>query len=209
MRGAPEGHLTEVARESTKGSFSVNRTMIRGITAATIGSGLLIAAAVVGPAIANGAESEYDWNRPLPIAEQNAAAHWTVERVPSLRHLDWGHPHRHAHRVASRSSQRASLTGSPQTVAHAMVLRRGWGESGWSCLDELWNRESGWETYATNSSSGAYGIPQALPGYKMAAAGSDWRTNPVTQITWGLDYIASDYGSPCVALSHSSSYGYY
>jgi len=90
-----------------------------------------------------------------------------------------------------------------------MVLRQGWSESQWGCLNTLWTRESGWNTYATNSSSGAYGIPQALPGYKMASAGSDWRSNPITQIRWGIGYIASKYGSPCNALSHSNSYGYY
>jgi hypothetical protein len=90
-----------------------------------------------------------------------------------------------------------------------MVLRRGWSESEWSCLNTLWTRESGWNTYATNSSSGAYGIPQALPASKMASAGSDYRTNPVTQITWGLGYIAATYGTPCAALSHSNATGYY
>jgi hypothetical protein len=98
---------------------------------------------------------------------------------------------------------------SPQEVARAMLLRQGGSEAEWNCLDELWGRESGWETTITNSSSGAYGIPQALPAWKMAAAGSDWRTNPVTQIRWGLSYIGDKYGTACVALSHSDSYGYY
>jgi Transglycosylase SLT domain len=76
-------------------------------------------------------------------------------------------------------------------------------------LPPLWVRESGWNPYAQNSSSGAYGIPQALPGSKMASAGSDWATNPETQIRWGLSYIRASYGSPCGAWSHSESYGWY
>lgn len=70
------------------------------------------------------------------------------------------------------------------------------------CLTLLWNSESGWNHKAHNRSSGAYGIPQALPGNKMASAGADWRTNPQTQINWGLSYIAKRYGTPCDAWQH-------
>jgi hypothetical protein len=73
----------------------------------------------------------------------------------------------------------------------------------------LWTNESGWGTTEVNQSSGAYGIPQALPASKMAAAGSDWRTNPITQISWGLDYISGRYGSPCTAWSIFQSRGWY
>ena len=75
----------------------------------------------------------------------------------------------------------------------------GWSSDQFSCLDSLWVSESNWNVSATNSSSGAYGIPQSLPAEKMASAGSDWRTNPGTQIEWGLTYIQSSYGSPCNA----------
>jgi len=166
----------------------------------------MVGAAVVGPAIANGAESDTNWTRPLPAAQQTAAMHW---RLPNAYYLRRVHPQRHRQHRASRSTARTALTGSPQTVAHALLLRKGWSGSQWTCLDALWSRESGWNTYATNSSSGAYGIPQALPAWKMASAGSDWHTNPITQIRWGIGYIASKYGTPCVALSHSNSYGYY
>ncbi|MCY7287980.1 MAG: G5 domain-containing protein, partial [Cryobacterium sp.] len=73
----------------------------------------------------------------------------------------------------------------------------------------LWNKESGWRVNAENSSSGAYGIPQALPGSKMATAGDDWQTNPATQIQWGLGYISGRYGTPCGAWAHSSDVGWY
>jgi hypothetical protein len=110
---------------------------------------------------------------------------------------------------ASRSSFRAPLSGSPREIARQLVLARGWSETQYGCLSALWDRESGWNVYSENGSSGAYGIPQALPGYKMAMFGSDWRTNAVTQIKWGLWYIADRYGTPCNAYAHSNSYNYY
>jgi hypothetical protein len=96
------------------------------------------------------------------------------------------------------------------TVAEARSYARSrLSAAQWSCLDALWTRESNWNPRAVNASSGAYGIPQALPGIKMATAGSDWRTNPMTQVRWGLGYIAAAYGSACAAWSHSQSYGWY
>lgn len=89
-----------------------------------------------------------------------------------------------------------------------LVARQGWSPTQFGCLDRLWTRESNWQLTAQNS-SGAYGIPQALPASKMAAMGSDWRSNPITQIRWGLWYIANAYGSPCIALQHSYRYNYY
>ncbi|WP_392543764.1 hypothetical protein [Oryzobacter telluris] len=86
-----------------------------------------------------------------------------------------------------------------QEIARSMMPERGWDAAEFTCLVALWNAESGWSWSATNSSSGAYGIPQALPGWKMASAGNDWLTNPATQITWGLGYIDDVYGSPCNA----------
>jgi hypothetical protein len=99
-------------------------------------------------------------------------------------------------------------SGSPQQIALNMLGQFGWPESQFGCLDALWNTESGWDVTAENP-SGAYGIPQALPGSKMASAGSDWQTNPATQIKWGLGYIASVYGSPCGAEAHEEADGYY
>jgi hypothetical protein len=98
--------------------------------------------------------------------------------------------------------------GSAQAIGHDLVIARGWGEDQFACLVSLFNRESHWNVYAANP-SGAYGIPQALPGSKMASAGADWATNPATQITWGLNYIAGRYGTPCGAWAHSQSAGWY
>ncbi|WP_245852457.1 ubiquitin-like domain-containing protein [Isoptericola jiangsuensis] len=99
--------------------------------------------------------------------------------------------------------------GSAKAIARTMAAERGWGDGEFVCLDKLWTKESNWRWNAENASSGAYGIPQALPGSKMASAGSDWQTNPATQIAWGLDYIAGRYGTPCAAWNHSMSVGWY
>jgi uncharacterized protein YabE (DUF348 family) len=92
--------------------------------------------------------------------------------------------------------------GSAQAIAKSMMGTYGWNTtSQFSCLVNLWNGESGWRWNATNPSSGAYGIPQAWPANKMATAGADWRTNPRTQIRWGMGYIKGRYGTPCAAWS--------
>ncbi len=85
----------------------------------------------------------------------------------------------------------------------------GWGESEFTCLAKLWTRESKWNHSARNRSSGAYGIPQSLPGTKMATFGEDWRTNPVTQIKWGANYIEKRYDTPCKAWKHSEDHNWY
>ncbi|MEO7263103.1 MAG: ubiquitin-like domain-containing protein [Jatrophihabitantaceae bacterium] len=99
-------------------------------------------------------------------------------------------------------------SGTAQQIAAGMVAARGWGGDQFSCLVSLWNKESGWRTTAANP-SGAYGIPQALPGSKMASAGADWQTSASTQISWGLGYIASVYGTPCSAWAHSQATNWY
>ena len=98
---------------------------------------------------------------------------------------------------------------SAQAVARSMMGSYGWGDDQFSCLVSLWNRESSWNYQAENASSGAYGIPQSLPGSKMGSVGADWRTNPTTQIIWGLGYISGRYGSPCSAWAHSEATGWY
>lgn len=99
--------------------------------------------------------------------------------------------------------------GGSRGIAQQMIAARGWPASEFQCLDTLWMRESNWNHLAMNPSSGAYGIPQSLPGSKMASHGADWRTNPATQIAWGLDYIRGRYGTPCGALNHSYARGWY
>lgn len=101
-------------------------------------------------------------------------------------------------------------SGDARSIARSMASSQyGWGDGQFQCLDSLWQRESGWSVSAYNASSGATGIPQALPGNKMASFGSDWQTNPATQIAWGLSYISGSYGTPCAAWDHSEAVGWY
>lgn len=101
-------------------------------------------------------------------------------------------------------------TGDPKDIARQMVSEQGWDSSEFDdCLEPLWEKESNWNHTAENPSSGAYGIPQSLPGSKMASHGDDWQTNPATQISWGLSYIEDRYGTPCEAWAHSQSVGWY
>lgn len=102
-------------------------------------------------------------------------------------------------RNKARASAIAAAQADPRSAAKAMLGDHGWGESQWRCLNLLWEGESAWKHTAENSSSGAYGIPQSLPASKMAKFGADYRTNPITQIRWGLWYIDQSYGSPCGA----------
>jgi chromosome segregation ATPase len=113
--------------------------------------------------------------------------------------------------VAASSSSYPDPTGvvvdtaAAKSYAQGAIGSYGWGSDQYSCLVSLWTQESGWRANALNTSSGAYGIPQALPASKMSVAGADWRTNADTQIDWGLAYIKSAYDSPCAAWNHEMS----
>lgn len=114
--------------------------------------------------------------------------------------------------VTSRSDVSRTVTGTVaeyQAYAKERCNEYGWSDSDFDCLVLLWYRESGWRVTAENKYSGAYGIPQALPGRKMASAGSDYLTNYKTQIDWGLGYISGRYGNPTAAWNHSQSKGWY
>ena len=110
---------------------------------------------------------------------------------------------------AATAAAAPAASGSPQQIAAAMLASFGWSSSQFSCLDPLWAHESGWSVTAYNPGSGAYGIPQAVPGGKMASAGPGWQTNAATRIRWGLEYIKGTYGSPCAAWDHEQATGWY
>ena len=103
---------------------------------------------------------------------------------------------------------RVVIKPSPKPTPKEFAKEKVGGEQ-FSCLNTLWHNESEWDENATNPDSGAYGIPQALPGSKMASAGKDWKTNPFTQVKWGIGYIDNRYGSPCNALNHFNDKGWY
>jgi hypothetical protein len=118
-----------------------------------------------------------------------------------------------AAKAEARRLARLATTNTPDGARAAaqtiMASTYGWGSGEFSCLNSLWNKESGWNYKAYNANGGATGIPQALPGSKMAAAGSDWATNAATQVKWGLGYISATYGSPCAAWGHSQAMNWY
>ena len=116
-----------------------------------------------------------------------------------------GHP-------AGGGADGATLTSahSNVTLGEQLASAYGWGSGPeWTCLDELWARESGWRMVWNTAGSGAYGIPQALPASKMASTGADYMTDPATQIKWGLSYISSTYGDPCTAWAHEETDSWY
>lgn len=147
----------------------------------------------------------------------------TETRPTEARHAEARHaetwPQAHAweapvvRRGTWRTTARPRIAHRPQNsskgFALEQVVQRAWPLREFRCLDALWTRESGWNHRAHNPSSGAYGIPQALPAGKMRGAGPDWRHNPETQIRWGLAYIKGRYGKPCGAWGHFQSHNWY
>jgi hypothetical protein len=146
----------------------------------------------------------------LPTAQNHAEAKTKQKPKPSPSptiNLE----HRRT-QAASRSASRHPYASPKynQIFAYSyMQSRYHWNGKQFTCLVTLWNRESGWRADAHNRSSGAHGIPQSLPGNKMAKFGKNWRTDPQIQIKWGLNYIKHRYTTPCSALNHSYSYGWY
>ncbi|WP_241518744.1 transglycosylase SLT domain-containing protein [Streptomyces sp. CB03238] len=104
----------------------------------------------------------------------------------------------------SATTPRTPIYASPRAYAKSVL-----SATQYACADAVFTRESNWNPYATNPTSGAYGIAQALPPTKYASAGSDWRTNPITQVRWGLTYMKSRYGSPCGAWAFWQSHHWY
>jgi hypothetical protein len=145
----------------------------------------------------------------LAAEARRAAARREARRRAEARRAAERAAARQAQQPAGSPASTPAPSGSPQQIAAAMLGSFGWSSGEFGCLQSLWNAESGWNPSATNPISGAYGIPQALPGSKMASAGADWQTNPATQIKWGLGYIQQVYGSPCAAWSHEQSTGWY
>lgn len=218
------GRTTQVKNRISIRGMATATAVVAASTAVTLGANTLVSdePVVAEPAAISG---------PLPVAghEQLPAkpSGATLTRLAEKERLEAARQRkakeakeraaraaREAREAQERASRSASRTprfsGSVRGIAADMAAERyGWGAEQFSCLDALWERESGWNHRASNPSSGAYGIPQALPGSKMGAFGSDWQTNPVTQIEWGLDYIDGRYGSPCGAWNTFQSEGWY
>lgn len=195
-------------------------TAVTAIAAVAVGGFLVLRPGSVpaGAAIAAAAVSD---SRAMSVLEQQRQQMIVMDAASHSMRL-MGKP-----KVASRAAAIAAATssgggggttvaaapppnpGTAQSTAYNMLSSFGWNpKTYFSCLDNIWTRESGWRYNAENA-SGAYGIPQALPGSKMATAGADWQTNPATQIKWGLGYIQGRYGDPCSAWSYWQAHGYY
>jgi hypothetical protein len=197
----------------------VIRTPIRGVVAAGAALGSVgIAVGVLGispaeaaakpggtPAVAVAASAEGAAATSREIAAERRSLRQQAAAVARVAGATSTTPPKAKKRPA-RSKPKA-LT--PREMAKALVTKHGWSAAEFNCLDQLWTRESGWDPRNENGGSGAYGIPQSLPGRKMATFGSDWRDNPMTQIRWGLWYIADRYETPCAAWEHSQRYNYY
>ncbi|WP_245690670.1 lytic transglycosylase domain-containing protein [Sinosporangium album] len=112
-------------------------------------------------------------------------------------------------KIRFKGRKAKSSPGKNKAIAFRLVVQRAWSMRQFRCLDSLWTRESNWNHRAQNPSSGAYGIPQALPGRKMSGVARDWRINPATQIRWGLKYIKGRYGTACGAWGHFQSRNWY
>jgi hypothetical protein len=174
-----------------------------GAAAADAGTSTLTASQLSGPSSSDQADDEMAAAL-ADRAEQPVSRSDTREQADPLKKdaLSLG-----AGNTMSRTEDLSDE--DPKDIALALLSSFGWDDSQFGCLDSLWERESHWNPSAENSSSGAYGIPQALPGSKMASAGSDWKTNAKTQIKWGLDYMNSRYGSPVGAWNFWQANGWY
>ncbi len=152
---------------------------------------------VVAGAEANARRRAYE----KEVAAEKAAAKKAKARAKALKE-------KRAWEALKRRMSHDPSAAENQAYAKKMNALKGWGGC-WSSLLTMWNHESGWNEHASNPGSGAYGIPQALPGSKMASAGADWHNNAMTQISWGLGYVGARYGDPCRAWSFWQAHRWY
>lgn len=207
-RGKPKhAHLAEAPRKAAR-----NVVVMSSVAVAV--TGVSVAAGVLGnEAPASTASADVD---AVTTAGDVQATAVTERREAALSRSD-RRPEADPAKAASldesagpaMTDERRLSDSDPRDIARALLPEFGFSSDQFGCLDSLWTRESGWRVDADNPTSSAYGIPQALPGSKMSSAGSDWATNPATQIRWGLGYIQSRYGSPCSAWGHSESHNWY
>lgn len=156
----------------------------------------------------------YDAPAPKPVKKREKSVSRSKIRLspiesPNKKRFVKSKPKRSRKHVSRSSEREVNATGRNQRIGKKLAAARGWDGEQWNCLRSLWTKESGWSTSSSNSSGSAWGIPQALPGSKMAKFGSDWRTNPATQIKWGLHYIDNRYGNPCSAWNHFQNHNWY
>jgi hypothetical protein len=165
---------------------------------------IVIIAIVIAIALALGA-----WLR-LTIAVAHGEAATGI--IPPTTHSKTATRASTAVYTAKRSPKRPTRPAaplSPQQLAQSQLSSYGWNGGQWTYLYQLWERESGWSSTATNPTSGAYGIAQALPATQMNSVSGNWKTDPATQISWGMNYIKQRYGDPQAAWAHEEANGWY
>ena len=210
-RGTPRhAHLKEAPKRAAR-----NTVILSGVALAV--TGIAVGGGVLGKdgAQVPGAAADID-SAVGDLKVEVDAAGTEDRRLPVVSRNDRRGAADPAKRAGLLSTEAGAVTESeqlsesdPRDIARALLGDFGFSQDQFSCLDSLWIRESNWNPLAHNPSSGAHGIPQSLPGSKMATVGADWYDNPVTQIKWGLGYIRDRYGSPCSAWGHSQATGWY
>ncbi|WP_246160269.1 lytic transglycosylase domain-containing protein [Nocardioides humilatus] len=209
-RGNPKhAHLAEAPKRAVRNTVVLSGVAM-AVTGITIGGGLLGKTDAAQPGLAADLDNTVGELR----AQADLAA--APKRLPVVSRSDHRGAADPTKQAVMAPTQASAVTESetlsesdPHDIARALLGDYGWSQDQFGCLDLLWTRESNWNPLAHNPSSGAHGIPQSLPGSKMASVGADWYSNPVTQIKWGLGYIQDRYGSPCSAWGHSQGHGWY
>lgn len=177
------------------------------VTGGVVAAGTLTGAAAPREAVASLTATSLASLSAEELAEREQRVSRSTERAPDA---DTGKSRQLASKAGvSRTASRDLRHANPKVLARALMPEYGLSAGEFSCLDDLWESDSGWSTTADNPTSSAYGIPQALPGEKMSSAGSDWASNPETQIRWGLGYIRDRYGSGCGAWPFKSGNNWY
>lgn len=145
-----------------------------------------------------------------PAKADTVTSHASKSSVTVKVTKDAKHAMRSSGKSTKPSSRKApAAPSSPQQIAQSQLSSYGWNGGQWTYLEQLWQRESGWNPAATNPTSGAYGIAQALPATQMNSVSSNWKTDASTQIKWGMNYIKDRYGNPQAAWGHEESNGWY
>jgi hypothetical protein len=199
-------NYTLLAPELVYDLVDTTNAQVEPVQAATAEADRIAAEQAAAAAAAAAAQAAAEQAAAEQAAAEKAAAQQAAEAVAAQEAQAAPAPTAAAE---SRPSAPSNPSGAQAIARDMMASQYGWGGDQFGCLVSLWNKESGWNANAYNASSGATGIPQALPGSKMASAGSDWATNPATQIAWGLGYISGSYGTPCAAWAKSESVGWY
>ncbi|MGZ4450957.1 MAG: aggregation-promoting factor C-terminal-like domain-containing protein [Nocardioides sp.] len=206
-RNAPSSNVAKNAQKLVVRNTVMLSSVAVAATGVAVSGGMLSTAANVSSAAASLGHTVTDPLTAQKLSERSSDV--TSRSADRRRAADPAKEAALAQTDGRAVTHTVDVSGDPREIAKALLPEFGYGQDQFPCLDSLYTGESGWRVDADNPTSSAYGIPQALPGSKMASAGPDWATNPETQIRWGLGYIQERYGSPCGALSFKSGHGWY